>query len=84
MSNYCSFLSLGLKQLMTSFILEKSLTESIYMVKSKKMTFLEPLSATFEALNEWNKMSDYCFLLSLGLLQLMTSFSLEKSSTEVI
>ena len=69
---------------MASFSLETSLTEAIYMVKSKKNDLSEPLLATFEALNEWNKMSDCCSLLSLGLLQLAKSFSLEKSLTEAI
>ena len=40
LGDYCSLLSLGLLQLMTSFSLEKSLTEAIYMVKSQKITFL--------------------------------------------
>ena len=84
MSDYCSLLTLGLIQLMTLFSFQKSLTEVIYMVKSKKNEFFEPLLATFEGLNEWNKMSDYCSLLSLGLIQLVTSFSFEKSLTEVI
>ena len=48
------------------------------------MTFFSPFSATFEAPNEWNKMSDYCSLLSLGLIQLMISFRFEKSLTEGI
>ena len=84
MSDYFSLLSLCLIQLMTSFCLEKALTESIYIVKSKKKFIFEPLSATFVALNEWNKISDYYFLLILGLIQLMASFSFKKSLTEVI
>ena len=69
---------------MASFSFKKSLNEVIYMVKSKKNDIFEPLLATFEALNEWKEMSDYCFLLILGLLLLVTSFSFEKSLTEVI
>ena len=69
---------------MASFSFKKSLTEAIYMVKSQKKDIFEPLLAAFEALNEWNKMNDYCSLLSLGLLQLVKSFSLENSLTEAI
>ena len=83
-SDYCFLLSLDLIQLMTSFSLETSLTEAIYMVKSKKKYIFEPLLAIFEALNEWNKISHYCSLLSLGLIQPITSFSLEKSFIEAI
>ena len=84
MSDYCSLFTLGLIQLMTLFSFEKSLTEVIYMVKSQKMTFLSHFQPLFEALNDWNKMSDYCSLLILCLIQLMTSFCLEKALTESI
>ena len=53
-------------------------------MKSKKNDIFEPLLATFEALYEWNKKNDFCSLLSLGLLQLVKSFSLENLLTEAI
>ena len=55
---------------MTSFSLEKSFTEAIYMVKSKKLHFRATVVC--------------CSLLSLGPLQLVKSINLEKSLTEAI